>query len=81
MATYISYWIESLGRHPLPEDLCEADESNVEDIVRRAAAFIGRPDVHVERVTSVLGGSCIVCTDVVASEQGVPLIVARPAMY
>lgn len=76
-----TYWISSLANDDLPSDLAEATEQDVEHVVKRAAAFIGCDDVVVERVTSVLGGSCVVCTDVVASVRGVPVIVARPAAF
>lgn len=75
------YVIESLGRHPLPDDLCRASDANVDAILRSAAEHLGWNDVVIERVTSVLGGSCIVCTDVVAYFRGEPLLVARPELY
>gem|GEM_PF-4200190 len=75
------YDIGSPGHHALPRELEEASEGDVEDVLRRGAAMLGYADVTVERVTSVLGGSCIVCTDVVAYVDGVPLLVARPRLY
>lgn len=75
------YRIDSAGHRELPADLTQASDADVEDILHRAAAFLGFEEVTVERVTSVLGGSCIVCTDVVAYAGGVPMLVARPRLY
>lgn len=75
------YTIESLGHHDLPRELSVASEADVEDVLRRAAAFLGREEVTVERVTSVLGGSCIVCTNVVLYVSGTPFLVAKPLLY
>ncbi len=72
------YLIESLGHHDLPDELARASEANVEDVLRRAAAHLGFRDVAIERVASVLGGSCIASIDVVASVQGTRILVARP---
>ena len=70
--------IRSLGHHDLPPELSEASDDDVEDVLRRAAAFLGRPHVDVERVASVIG--CMPVIDVVASVEGVPILVAQPAM-
>jgi hypothetical protein len=75
------YRIDTAGNTELPADLAQATEAEVEDVIRRAAVFLGLGDVTVERVTSVLGGSCIVCTDVVAYASGMPMLVARPRLY
>jgi hypothetical protein len=76
------YTIESLGHHDLPEHLAEAAAADVEDVLRRAAAFLGRRDgVEVARVPSVVPGSCVACVDVVASVGGTPILVARPSLY
>ena len=74
------YTIESLGHHELPEELSLCSAEDVEDVLRRAAAFLGWHDVAIERVWSVVPGSCIACEDVVASAGGVPMLVARPAL-
>ncbi|MDB4938515.1 MAG: hypothetical protein JWP87_5487 [Labilithrix sp.] len=75
------YTITALGNLPLPDDLAEATDENVDAILRRAAAHLGRETVQIERVSSILGGSCIACTDVVAYVEGTPLLVARPRLY
>jgi len=74
------YVIESLGHHPLPRELTVAAEANVDDVLRRAARFIGLAEVTIERVSSVIPGSCIACTDVVAYVQRTPMLVARVAL-
>jgi hypothetical protein len=75
------YSIATLGNIALPQELSTATEENVEDVLRRAAAHLGRETVQIERVSSVLGGSCIACIDVVAYVDGTALLVARPALY
>lgn len=75
------YRIDTAGNRELPDDLASASDANVEDVLHRAAAFLGFEEITVERVTSVLGGSCIICTDVVAYASGVPMLVARPLLY
>jgi hypothetical protein len=74
----LTYPIYRLGHHALPAELRRATDDDVDDVLRRAAAFVGRGDVDVARVASVVGGSCVACVDVVASVGGVPLLVARP---
>lgn len=76
-----AYVVESLGHHDLPDELSEADEHDVEAVLREAAAFLGRPSVTIERVASVIPGSCIASVDVVASVGGTPILVARPSPY
>ncbi len=73
--------IDAMGNCKLPDDLSRASDANVEDVVRRAAAFLGFETVTVTRVASVLGGSCIASTDVVAYASGVPMVVATPRLY
>jgi hypothetical protein len=75
------YRIDAAGHHELPEELTRASDADVEDVLRRAAASLGLGEVTIERVTSVLGGSCVVCTDVVAYASGVAMLVARPLLY
>jgi hypothetical protein len=75
------YRIDTAGHHELPAELTRASDAEVEDVLRRAAAFLGLGEVTIERVTNVLGGSCIVCTDVVAYCSGVAMLVARPLLY
>jgi hypothetical protein len=75
------YSVSSFGHLTLPDDLCSATEGNVEDVLRRAAAYLGRDTVDIARVSSVIGGSCIACVDVVAYVGGTPLLVARPSLY
>jgi hypothetical protein len=75
--------IASLGRHELPDAIALATDADVESILRQAAVFLGfsAEDVAIERVASVLPGSCIVCTDVVATVGGTRMLVASPALY
>jgi hypothetical protein len=75
------YRIVAAGRRELPVHLASASDAEVEDVLQRAAAFLGAEEVTVERVTSVLAGSCIICTDVVAYSSGLPLLVAQPLLY
>ncbi len=75
------YTITAPGNLPLPDDLCEAEEAEVEAVLRRAAAHLGHESVEIHRVSSVIGGSCMACIDVVAYDGGTPLLVARPALY
>jgi hypothetical protein len=77
------FTITSLGHHALPDDVATATDADVEAVLLRAAAFLGyaAAEVAVERVASVLAGSCIACTDVVASISGTRLLVASPALY
>ena len=79
----LRFAIVSLGHHELPDDVAYADDGDVENVLLRAAAFLGycAGDVAVERVSSVLAGSCIACTDVVASVRGTRMLVASPALY
>lgn len=77
------YRIEGSGAHgsqDLPAELSGASEADVEAVLAQAAAFLGFEDVVIQKVTSVLGGSCIVCTDVVAYASGVPVLIARPSL-
>jgi hypothetical protein len=75
--------ITSLGNHVLPDDLASATDADVESVLLRAAAFLGYPTeaVTIERVASVIGGSCMPCTDCVASVGGTRMLVATPALY
>lgn len=75
------YTITAPGNLTLPDDLCEAGEADVEDTLRRAAAHLGHDAVVIQRVSSVLGGSCMPCVDVVAYDGGTPLLIARPSIY
>jgi hypothetical protein len=75
------YAIESPGHLELPEELTRARDEDVENTLRRAAAFLGWEDVEIARVASVIGGSCIACTDVVAYVHGTALLVAKPELY
>jgi hypothetical protein len=75
------YTITVVGNVPLPRDLATATDDNVEDILRSAATHLGRDGVEIRRVSSILGGSCIACVDVVAYVGGTALLVARPALY
>jgi hypothetical protein len=75
------YSVSSLGNLELPDALCRASEADVEDVLRRAAAHLGRDKIDIARVSSVIGGSCIACIDVVAYVDGTPLLVARPSLY
>ena len=79
-----TYAIESLAHHDLPDHLSSATEADVEDVLRRAAAHLGRPSVTVERVSSVVPGSCIASVDVVAfvgGPGGTPILVARADLH
>jgi hypothetical protein len=75
--------ITSLGHHDLPPDLATAPEAEVEAVLLRAAAFLGfaASQVAIERVASVIPGSCMACTDVIASVGGTRMLVASPALY
>jgi hypothetical protein len=73
------YTISTLGNVDLPDELSTATDADVEAVVRRAAAHLGFEADEVGRVSSVLGGSCIACVDVVAYAAGTALVVARPA--
>lgn len=75
------YTITVVGNVRLPADLETATDADVEDVLRRAATHLGRDGVEIQRVSSVLGGSCIACVDVVAYVGGTALLVARPALY
>jgi hypothetical protein len=75
------YTITVVGNVPLPAGLATATDVDVEDVLRRAATHLGRDGVEIRRVSSVLGGSCIACVDVVAYVGGTALLVARPALY
>lgn len=75
------YAITAPGNLPLPDDLAEAEEADVERVLRRAAAHLGYDAVEIHRVSSVIGGSCIACIDVIATHGGTPLLVARPSLY
>ena len=74
------FTIESLGHHDLPDDLSRATLANVEDVLRRAAAHLGFDEVEIKHVASVIGGSCIASTDVVASVRGTTILVAKPLL-
>ncbi len=75
--------IASLGHHDLPQEVSSADDPDVEGTLLRAAAHLGfaAADVLIERVASVLPGSCIACTDVVASVGGTRMLIASPSLY
>ena len=73
--------IVAAGHFDLPRELEMAEEADVDDVLRRAAAFLGYPDVTIERVSSVIAGSCIACTDIIASVSGMRLLVASPALF
>lgn len=75
--------IASLGHHDLPRTVASATDENVESVLLRAMAFLGyaEADVVIERVASVIPGSCIACTDVVASVGGTRMLIASPALY
>jgi hypothetical protein len=75
--------ITSLGHHALPDDVIFATDADVESVLLRAAAFLGYPahEVAVERVASVVPGSCIACTEVIASVGGTRMLIATPALY
>lgn len=75
------YMITAIGNLPLPDELSSATDADVEDVLRRGAAHLGRDGIDIQRVSSVIGGSCIACVDVVAYEGGTALLVARPALY
>jgi hypothetical protein len=75
------YAIESLGHHELPAELASAGEAEVADVLRRAADFMGFAGAEIRPVASVLGGSCVACTDYVAFMDGVAVLVAKPALY
>lgn len=75
------YTITVVGNVALPRDLETATDDDVEDVLRSAATHLGRDGVEIRRVSSVLGGSCIACVDVVAYVGGTALLVARPALY
>lgn len=75
------YTISAPGNLPLPDDLCEATEADVEAVLRRAAAHLGHDSVEIQRVSSVIGGSCVACIDVLACVGGTALLVARPSLY
>jgi hypothetical protein len=75
--------ISCFGHRDLPADIAYATDADVETTLLRAAAFLGyaADDVAIERVASIVAGSCIPCTDVVASAFGTRLLVATPALY
>jgi hypothetical protein len=77
------FTIASLGHHDLPAEVCEADDPDVEEALVRAAAHLGyaAAEVSVERVASVLPGSCIACTEVIASVGGTRMLIATPSLY
>jgi hypothetical protein len=75
------YTVESLGRGALPDDLRQATTDDVEAVLHRAAMVLGVGQVSVERVTSVLPGTCMPCTDIVAYAEGLPVLVAIPSMF
>ena len=79
----LPFVIRSLGHHELPPELSRANEEDVEDVLLRAAEVLGhaRSDVTIERVSSVIGGSCIACTDVVAYVGGTRRLMASPSFY
>jgi hypothetical protein len=75
--------IVSLGNHDLPDDVASATDADVESTLRRAATFLGfnGDDVTIERVASVIPGTCMACTEIVASVGGTRMLVATPALY
>ena len=79
----LRFSITSLGHHDLPAAIASADDQDVEATLVRAAQHLGfaAREVSVERVASVLPGSCIACTEVVASVGGTRMLVATPALY
>ncbi len=79
----LRFAIASLGHHDLPDAVASADDEDVEATLLRAAEHLGfaADQVSLERVASVLPGSCIACTEVVASVGGTRMLVATPALY
>ncbi|CAN5922112.1 hypothetical protein BH11MYX4_BH11MYX4_16680 [soil metagenome] len=79
----VRFSITSVGHHDLPRELASAPEAEVEAVLLRAAALLGyaASQVAIERVASVVPGSCIACTDVVASVGGTRMLIASPALY
>ena len=74
------YTISALGHVDLPDELSTATDAEVEATLRRAAHHLGFEVDEICRVSSVLGGSCIACVDVVAYTAGTALLVARPVV-
>jgi hypothetical protein len=79
----LHFAIASLGHRTLPDELASAADADVENVLLRAAVFLGydADDVVIERVASVIPRSCVACTDVVASVRGTCMLVASPALY
>ena len=75
--------ISSLGHHDLPDEVSSADDPDVDEALLRAAAHLGyaAAEVSIERVASVLPGSCIACTEVIASVGGTRMLIASPSLY
>ncbi len=73
------YTITALGNFDLPRELSTATDADVEAVLSRAANHVGFEVDEIRRVSSVLGGSCIACVDVVAYAGGTAIVVAREA--
>ena len=73
------YTITALGNFDLPRELSTATDADVEAVLRRAANHVGFEVDEIRRASSVLGGSCIACVDVVAYAGGTAIVVAREA--
>ncbi len=75
--------ISCFGHRDLPAEIAFAVDGEVETVLLRAAAFLGyaADDVVIERVSSVLGGTCVACTNVIASVGGTRVLIATPALY
>ena len=75
--------IASVGHLDLPDAIAFANATDVEAALLRAAEHLGfaARDVVVERVASVIPGSCIACTEVIASVGGTRMLIATPALY
>ncbi len=69
------------GEGVLPKQLTQATNDDVEQVLREAAAFLRHELVDVEHVSSVVSGAGVPCTDVVAYSDGIPVLVASPALY
>ena len=75
--------IASVGHLDLPDEIASADAPDVEAALLRAAEHLGfvARDVVIERVASVIPGSCIACTEIIASVGGTRMLIATPALY
>lgn len=79
----LRFAIASLGHHDLPDAIAYAEDEDVEATLLRAAEHLGfaAAEVSLERVASVMPGSCIACTEVVATIGGTRMLIATPALY